>query len=103
MCASSRPRATARRSTCSIPTPRRTRSARRREHYDLGTEPPPCARFHVVASFPLEIEMFMRTSFVTAMLLAAMSLPAAAKDVNNIGGLTQSEFHGLTQDLGAAL
>jgi len=51
----------------------------------------------------LEIEMFMRTSFVTAMLLAAMSLPAAAKDVNNIGGLTQSEFHGLTQDLGAAL
>jgi hypothetical protein len=50
----------------------------------------------------LEIEMFMRTSLVAAMLLAT-SLPAAAKDINNIGNLSQSDFHGLSQDLGSAL
>jgi hypothetical protein len=46
--------------------------------------------------------MFLRSAFVAAIALAA-SLPAAAKDLSQIGNLSQDEFHGLTQDLGAAL
>jgi hypothetical protein len=48
------------------------------------------------------IKMLFRQSLV-AVVLVVSSLPLAAKDISNIGGLTQSEFHGLTQDLGAAL
>jgi hypothetical protein len=40
---------------------------------------------------------------VVASIVFAVSLPAAAKEINNIGGLTQDEFHRMTQDLGAAL
>lgn len=46
--------------------------------------------------------MLLRRVTATALFLAA-SLPVAAKDINNIQGLTQSDFHGLTQDLGSAL
>jgi hypothetical protein len=46
--------------------------------------------------------MFLRSAFV-ASIVFAVSLPVAAKDLNQIGNLTQDEFHGLTQDLGAAL
>jgi hypothetical protein len=46
--------------------------------------------------------MFLRLAFAAAAFLAA-SLPAAAKDLNQIGTLTQDEFHRLTQDLGSAL
>ncbi|HMH19670.1 MAG TPA: hypothetical protein VK572_16145 [Burkholderiales bacterium] len=35
--------------------------------------------------------------------LAAASLPAFAKDINNLGNLPQAEFRGLSEDLGAAL
>ena len=46
--------------------------------------------------------MFLRLAFVAAASLAA-SLPAAANDLNNIGNLSQPEFHALSQDLGSAL
>ena len=46
--------------------------------------------------------MLLRSAFVATIALAA-SLPAAAKDLSQIGNLSQDEFHGLTQDLGAAL
>ena len=46
--------------------------------------------------------MLFRKSFVAAVLLAS-SLPVAATDINNIGGLTQDDFHKLSQDLGSAL
>jgi hypothetical protein len=46
--------------------------------------------------------MLLRSLTATALFLA-MSLPVAAKDLNNIGGLSQSQFHGLTEDLGSAL
>jgi hypothetical protein len=46
--------------------------------------------------------MLLRRVTATALFLAA-SLPVAAKDITNIGGLTQSQFHGITQDLGSAL
>jgi hypothetical protein len=49
-----------------------------------------------------EIKMFLRRTLVAAALLAA-SLPAVAKDLNQIGTLTQDEFHRLSQDLGSAL
>jgi hypothetical protein len=50
----------------------------------------------------LEIKMRLKHGFVAA-ILAAASLPAAAKDLNQIGALTQDDFHKLSQDLGAAL
>jgi uncharacterized protein DUF6588 len=40
---------------------------------------------------------------LAAAILATASLPAAAGDINNIGGLTQDQFHRFTQDLGSAL
>jgi hypothetical protein len=46
--------------------------------------------------------MLLRYGFVAA-VLSVLSLPAAASDINNIGGLTQDEFHRMSQDLGAAL
>jgi hypothetical protein len=46
--------------------------------------------------------MFPRTALVTAIVLAA-SMPAGAKDLNQIGGLTQDQFHRLSEDLGSAL
>jgi hypothetical protein len=46
--------------------------------------------------------MFLRLAFVAAVSLAA-SLPAAANDLNQIGTLTQDEFHRMSQDLGSAL
>lgn len=46
--------------------------------------------------------MFMRYSLVAAVLLAT-SLPAAAGNINNVGGLTQGEFHQMSQDLGSVL
>jgi hypothetical protein len=46
--------------------------------------------------------MFRRPALVASIALA-VSLPAAAKDLNQIGTLTQDEFHRLSQDLGAAL
>jgi len=47
--------------------------------------------------------MRLRHGFVAA-VLAAASLPVvAAGDITTIGNLNQSQFHGLTQDLGAAL
>jgi len=46
--------------------------------------------------------MLLRHALVGAVILSA-SLPAAASDINNIGGLTQDEFRKLSQDLGAAL
>jgi hypothetical protein len=46
--------------------------------------------------------MLLRYGFVAA-ILSVLSLPAAAGDINNIGALTQDAFHGLSQDLGAAL
>jgi hypothetical protein len=46
--------------------------------------------------------MFLRPAYVASIALA-ISLPAAAKDLNQIGALTQDEFHQLTQDLGSAL
>ncbi|HTQ75911.1 MAG TPA: hypothetical protein VMI74_16645 [Burkholderiales bacterium] len=46
--------------------------------------------------------MSARNGFVAAILLTA-SLPVAAGDISNIGGLTQDEFHRMSQDLGAAL
>jgi len=45
--------------------------------------------------------MFLRRTLVAAALLAA-SLPAVAKDLT-IQGLSQDDFHKITQDLGAAL
>jgi hypothetical protein len=50
----------------------------------------------------METQMFARSSFVAAILMIA-SLPVAAGNINNIGGLTQDEFHRMSQDLGAAL
>jgi len=46
--------------------------------------------------------MLLRHSLVAAVFLAA-SLPAVAKDLNQIGALTQDDFHRLSQDLGSAL
>src|SRR5262245_14800191 len=46
--------------------------------------------------------MFLRPAFVASIVLT-VSLPVAAKDLNQIGNLTQDEFHKLTQDLGSAL
>jgi hypothetical protein len=46
--------------------------------------------------------MFLRSALVASIVLAA-AMPAAAKDLNQIGGLTQDEFHRLSQDLGSAL
>ena len=46
--------------------------------------------------------MSARNGFVAAILLTA-SLPVAAGDISNIGGLTQDEFHRMSQDLSAAL
>jgi hypothetical protein len=46
--------------------------------------------------------MRLKHGFVAA-ILAAAALPAAAKDLSQIGGLSQPDFHALTQDLGAAL
>ena len=46
--------------------------------------------------------MPLRHALAAAVVLSA-SLPAAAADINNIGGLTQDEFRRLSQDLGAAL
>lgn len=46
--------------------------------------------------------MLTRRALAAAVFLA-VSLPAWAADINNIGGLTQDEFHRLSQDLGAAL
>ena len=45
--------------------------------------------------------MFLRRTLVAAALLAA-SLPAVGKDLT-IQGLSQDDFHKITQDLGAAL
>ena len=45
----------------------------------------------------------MLTRYVSAAALLAASLPAVAGDINNIGGLTQDQFHRFTQDLGSAL
>lgn len=45
--------------------------------------------------------MFLRRTLVAAVLLAA-SLPAVAKDLT-IQGLSQDDFHKISQDLGAAL
>jgi hypothetical protein len=38
-----------------------------------------------------------------AVILGAVSLPVAAGDINNIGGLNQDQFHRFTEDLGAIL
>jgi len=46
--------------------------------------------------------MHVRKGFAAAILLAS-SLPAAAGDINNIGGLTQDQFHRFSEDLGSAL
>lgn len=46
--------------------------------------------------------MFMRYRLI-AVALTLTSLPAVAGEINNIGGLTQDEFHRLSQDLGSAL
>jgi hypothetical protein len=46
--------------------------------------------------------MLLRHGIVAAVFLAA-SLPAGASDLNQIGALTQDEFHRLSQDLGSAL
>jgi hypothetical protein len=45
--------------------------------------------------------MLRRYASVAALLAA--SLPAVAGDINNIGGLSQDQFHRFTQDLGSAL
>jgi hypothetical protein len=47
-----------------------------------------------------EIEMLLRRALAAGVFLA-VSLPAAAADINNIGGLNQDQFHKLSQDLGA--
>ena len=46
--------------------------------------------------------MHFRHGILAAALLVA-PLTAAAGDLNNIGGLTQDQFHRMTEDLGAAL
>src|SRR5215471_21324892 len=46
--------------------------------------------------------MVMRQGIAAAALIA-VSLPAFAKDFNQIGNLTQSQFKDFTQDLGSAL
>jgi hypothetical protein len=46
--------------------------------------------------------MLLRSAFVATIALAA-SLPVAAKDLSQIGNLTQSEFKQFSEDLGAAL
>src|SRR5690348_17333984 len=46
--------------------------------------------------------MLLRQGFLAATLVA-VSVPAAAGDINNIGGLSQDQFHRMTQDLGSAL
>jgi hypothetical protein len=56
---------------------------------------------HAVFTFVSEIKMFLTRTLVAAALLAA-SLPAAAKDLT-IQGLSQDDFHKISQDLGAAL
>ena len=45
--------------------------------------------------------MRLKQGFVAAVLLAA-SLPAVAKDIT-VQGLSQDDFHKISQDLGAAL
>lgn len=45
--------------------------------------------------------MAMRYGIAAALI--ATSLPAAAGNIDNIGGLTQDQFHRFTQDLGSAL
>jgi hypothetical protein len=56
---------------------------------------------HAVFTLASEIKMFLTRTLVAAVLLAA-SLPAAAKDLT-IQGLSQDDFHKISQDLGAAL
>jgi hypothetical protein len=46
--------------------------------------------------------MRLRNGFAAA-ILATASLPAAAGDINNIGGLTQDQFRRFSEDLGSAL
>ena len=46
--------------------------------------------------------MFPRPAFFASIVLVA-SLPATAAELNQIGGLTQDEFHKFTQDLGSSL
>jgi len=46
--------------------------------------------------------MRLKTAFVSA-IFVAVSLPAAAKDINNIGALDQDQFHAFSQDLAATL
>jgi hypothetical protein len=46
--------------------------------------------------------MFARKSFVAAILLLS-SLPATAGNIDNIGSLSQPQFHEMSQDLGSAL
>jgi hypothetical protein len=46
--------------------------------------------------------MLLRQVFLAATLVA-VSVPAAAGNINNIGGLSQAQFHGMSQDLGSAL
>lgn len=45
----------------------------------------------------------MPTRYISMAALLAASLPAVAGDINNIGGLTQDQFHRFTQDLGSTL
>ena len=46
--------------------------------------------------------MFLRSAFVATIVLVA-SLPAVAKDISNLGNITQDQFHQFSQDLGSAL
>lgn len=45
----------------------------------------------------------MLARYLSAAALLAASLPAAAGDINNIGGLTQDQFRRFSEDLGSAL
>src|SRR6476646_5334051 len=40
---------------------------------------------------------------VVAVVLITASLPAVAKDISNLGNITQDQFHQFSEDLGSAL